>query len=133
MEIWGKEAILDCRAGKLEKLSGERNVDGTLKYPDAAQNIINFVKELVQAIDMVAYGEPQILHFAEHKPEAAGYTLTQPIETSLISGHFSNLTGDFYLNVFSCKDFDIKTVLEVTQKYFEPELIRENLISRGAR
>lgn len=57
---------------------------------------------------MQAYGEPQLNHFATHEPEAAGYTLTQLIETSLISGHFVDKNGDCYLDIFRANNFQFR-------------------------
>lgn len=94
-------------------------------------NIIAFVKELVERIDMKAYGEPECVHFAEHDPSKAGYTLTQLIETSNICGHFVDATGEAYIDVFSCKPFDPTVVLEVAGDYFQPVLAEVSFRERG--
>jgi hypothetical protein len=44
--------------------------------------------------DEKAYGAPVLEHFAEHLPEAAGYSLVQLIETSAITGHFCDLSSE---------------------------------------
>lgn len=81
--------------------------------------IFNFTNTLVKKIDMKAYGSPQIIHFGEGNK--AGYTLVQLIETSNICAHFVEESNDMYLDVFSCKDFEQKTVEEVVQLFFSPE------------
>jgi S-adenosylmethionine/arginine decarboxylase-like enzyme len=83
--------------------------------------IAKFATALVEAIDMKAYGEPQVVHFAEHDPGKAGFTLTQLIETSNISAHFVDATGEIYLDVFSCKNFDPEIVADLVQEWFEPQ------------
>lgn len=118
-QYWGYHLMLDCRAGRLE---GVR--DG--------ENIKAFVKDLVEQIDMVAVGDPIVEHFATHNPEAAGYSLLQLIETSNIAGHFVDKNGDFYLDVFSCKEFDTETVKSVVVKYFNPENIKIAYLTRQA-
>jgi S-adenosylmethionine/arginine decarboxylase-like enzyme len=93
--------------------------------------IIAFVKELVEKIDMKAYGEPECVHFAEHDPGKAGYTLTQLIETSNICGHFVDATGEAYIDVFSCKHFDPEAVMDVAEKWFKPQLADVYMRERG--
>ena len=91
--MWGQHLILDLSGCPKEKIG-----DG--------DNILAWVKALVPAIDMVAYGEPILEHFATHKDETAGYSLVQLIETSNIAAHFAENIGQVYIDIFSCKDFD---------------------------
>ena len=116
---WGYHLILDCQGCAIKRVT-----DG--------ENIRQFVKTLVKAIDMKAYGEPVIQHFAAHNPEAAGYSLVQLIETSSITGHFVDLNGDCYLDIFSCKPFEIETAKEVILKFFSPKKIKITYLTRQA-
>ena len=59
----------------------------------------------------MAGGEQVGCHRAAHVPQAAGYSLVQLIETSAITGHFCDASGDAYLDIFSCKDFDPATAI----------------------
>ena len=104
-EYWGHHLILDCKSGN--------NVGDK-------QNIKNFVTDLVDKIDMVAFGEPIVEHFASHDKEKAGFSLVQLIETSSIVGHFVDKNGNFYLDVFSCKEFEIEKVTECVDEFFSP-------------
>ena len=116
--FWGYHLRLDCRACN-----------------DAVESevgIYNFVKELVPAIDMQAYGEPQIVHVGKHDPKVSGYTLIQMIETSAITGHFVDINGDAYLDIFSCKEFDTDVAVDVVKKHFAPENIIEHYDERQA-
>tara|TARA_B100001027_G_scaffold165614_1_gene117680 strand:+ start:171 stop:467 length:297 start_codon:yes stop_codon:yes gene_type:complete len=61
------------------------------------ENLLNWNKELVEAIDMIAYGEPIVEQFASHSYEAAGYTLLQMIETSNNAAHFAENIGQVYI------------------------------------
>jgi S-adenosylmethionine/arginine decarboxylase-like enzyme len=92
--------------------------------------IYEFVKELVEKIDMVAYGEPQIVHFGEGNK--SGYTLVQLIETSNICAHFCDDSGDMYLDVFSCKTFDKEVVLRIIDDYFLPTKVNTTYLERQA-
>ncbi len=118
--MWGQHLILDALAGELSKVrSGEA--------------IATFTADLVEEIGMVAYGEPVVVHFAEHVPEAAGYSLVQLIETSAITGHFCDASGDFYLDVFSCKSFDTDRVVALVQAFFTPANCHVVNLVRDAR
>jgi len=90
--------------------------------------IYKFTKELVKTIDMVAYGEPQIVHFGTGNK--AGYTLVQLIETSNICAHFVEENNEIYLDVFSCKDFEPKDVLKVVKKYFKNTSLNVHFLKR---
>ncbi len=70
-----------------------------------AEKIRQFVVELCHLIEMKRFGETQVVNFGEEE-RVAGYSMTQLIETSLISAHFANLTNTTYLDVFSCKVYD---------------------------
>jgi S-adenosylmethionine/arginine decarboxylase-like enzyme len=84
---------------------------------DAAA-IRRFVVELCDLIEMKRFGETQVVHFGEDE-KVAGYSMVQLIETSLISGHFANLTNAVYLDVFSCKPYLPERVQTFAQAYFE--------------
>jgi len=116
---WGYHLILDCKGCDTKKLK-----DG--------KNIIAFVKALVPAIDMKAYGEPTLAHFATHNPHAAGYSLVQLIETSSITGHFAEEIGDAYIDIFSCKPFDMEVAKKVVDEFFGPEQIKTFFLTRQA-
>jgi S-adenosylmethionine/arginine decarboxylase-like enzyme len=118
--MWGQHLIIDLAGGQREAIRSE----GV---------IARFARELVAAIHMKAYGEPLLAHFAEHSPKAAGWTLVQLIETSSITGHFCDSSGDAYLDVFSCQAFDVQTVLDLVEETFRPEHISSTVLVRQAR
>ncbi|MBW1680407.1 MAG: S-adenosylmethionine decarboxylase [Deltaproteobacteria bacterium] len=80
--------------------------------------IERYVVELCERIDMRRFGPCQVVHFGEDE-RVAGYSMIQLIETSLISGHFANLTNAAYIDVFSCKPYDPETVADFSKAYFE--------------
>lgn len=100
---WGYHLILDVAGCNPDAISSKENIEA-------------FVKDLVQKIDMVPYGEPQIIHFGSGNK--LGYTMVQLIETSNICAHFVEENNTFYLDVFSCKTFDPDTVVETARAYF---------------
>jgi S-adenosylmethionine decarboxylase len=81
---------------------------------------------------MKAFGEPILEHFCTHDPNKAGFSLVQLIETSNISGHFVDKDGSFYLDIFSCKPFDIEVAIKVVKQFFEPEKVKMHFITRNA-
>lgn len=84
----------------------------------SAEAIKQFVVELTDLIDVTRFGECTVVHFGE-KPEIAGFSMTQLIETSLVSGHFVNETNAIYLDVFSCKYYDPDVAAEFSKKFFK--------------
>jgi S-adenosylmethionine decarboxylase len=92
--------------------------------------IAAFSKELVDAIDMVAYGPPQIVMFGTGYKK--GYTLVQLIETSNIAAHFVEETNDIYLDIFSCRPFKVGDGIAVFRKYFKPAHIKKRFMTRRA-
>ncbi|HKZ00018.1 MAG TPA: S-adenosylmethionine decarboxylase [Rhabdochlamydiaceae bacterium] len=116
---WGYHLILDCAGCNKNKITDKKN-------------LIQFINVLVSAIDMKAFGKPVVEHFAEHDLDKAGFSLVQLIETSSITGHFVDKNGDAYLDIFSCKEFDIEMVKKVIDRFFEPQKIKVCYLTRQA-
>lgn len=85
-----------------------------------AQKVKNFVYELCEKIDMKRYGECVVVDFGEDD-RVSGFSMTQLIETSLISGHFANSSNAAYLDIFSCKFYEPRDVAEFAVSFFEGE------------
>ncbi|MCA9402438.1 MAG: S-adenosylmethionine decarboxylase [Candidatus Omnitrophica bacterium] len=83
-----------------------------------ADRIRDFVAKLCELIEMKRFGETQVVHFGEDE-KVAGFSMVQLIETSLISAHFANLTNTVYLDVFSCKPYDIQIVERFAVDFFQ--------------
>lgn len=82
-----------------------------------ADKIHQFVLELADVIEMHRFGEPQIIHFGA-SDRVAGYSMTQLIETSLLSAHFVNETNSAYIDIFSCKEYPPSVAAEFSKKFF---------------
>lgn len=115
---WGYHLMLDCSGCDIEEIASR-------------DNIYRFIKDLVERIDMVAHGEPIIEYLLPGDPKQ-GYSLMQLITTSNICGHFMELDGTAYFDVFSCKPFDIEIAKTVVNEYFHPKKMRVNFITRHA-
>ncbi len=83
-----------------------------------AEGIERFVYELCDLIDMKRFGECRIIHFGNDK-KVEGFSMTQMIETSLISGHFANASNRIYIDVFSCKFYEPRQVAEFATSFFK--------------
>jgi S-adenosylmethionine/arginine decarboxylase-like enzyme len=94
-----------------------------------AQKIRQFVVELCDLIEMKRFGETQVIHFGEDE-RVAGYSMTQLIETSLISAHFANQTNTTYLDVFSCKTYDPQAVVDYAKGFFRADRVNIQVIQR---
>lgn len=116
-KYWGRQLIINAGDCDPEAIRSK-------------ETIYNFCKALLKKIDMVPYGEPQIVHFGTG--DKAGYTLVQLIETSNICAHFAEETNDMYLDVFSCKPFPQHPVAELVREYFKCNRLRYNHFDRQA-
>ncbi len=83
-----------------------------------AKKIEQFVYQLCDLIDMKRFGECQVVHFGKDK-KVEGFSMTQLIETSLISGHFANALNRVYLDIFSCKFYEPRKIAEFATSYFK--------------
>lgn len=117
MSYWGYHLIVNARNCRPAAIR-------------SAEAITLFSKSLVTKIDMVPYGEPQVVLFGTGNKK--GYTLVQLIETSNICAHFVEETNDMYLDVFSCKPFLAKDVMNVLDEHFAPQHTNSLLLRRDA-
>lgn len=118
MNSWGYHLIIDAKGCDTSLATN----------PDYIQK---FVRELVEMIQMVPYGDPIVVHFAKDTCNA-GWTVIQLIETSSIVGHFLDINGDLYLDVFSCKEFVSDSVIDFLKEKFNPQKVKSELILRQA-
>src|SRR5574342_198070 len=83
-----------------------------------AEAIRTFVKLLCERIKMRRYGETQVVFFGD-EPRVQGFSMTQLIETSLISAHFADASRTIYLDVFSCAPYDPEETAKFAAEYFK--------------
>jgi S-adenosylmethionine/arginine decarboxylase-like enzyme len=119
MNYWGKHLLVDAGNCDRESIKSEENIKA-------------FLLDLVERIDMKAYGDPVLEHFATHDPAKGGYTFTQMIETSLIDGHLVDDTGDAYISIHSCKDFDPVDAINCINQFFKPKTVMHQIVYRQA-
>jgi S-adenosylmethionine/arginine decarboxylase-like enzyme len=114
---FGWELIMDLYECNRDTISNEKEIR-------------RFARELCDIIDMKPYGDPQTPYFGENQENTKGYSLLQFIETSSIVGHFSESTGAVYINIFSCKEYDVELAEKFTNEFFGAERIHSRFIIR---
>lgn len=119
---YGKELILD------------------LHYCDpvlfSRRSIRKYFKLLCKKIDMKAeklcwwddYAlEPEL---QQTEPHTKGTTAVQFILTSNITIHTLDLLKNVYINIFSCKDFDVDAAIQFSADWFKGEIVSSTVIER---
>ena len=94
--------------------------------------IENFTHKLCKKIKVNMFGPTQVVHFGAD-PRVQGYSMTQLIETSLVSAHFAEETNSVYLDVFSCKFYHAKDVVAFANKFFRGTHFNAYSVLRGTR
>lgn len=95
----------------------------------SAEAIKDYVIQLCDLIEMKRFQDTVVVNFGEDE-KVAGYSMVQLIETSLISGHFANLTNSAYIDVFSCKLYDPYEAAEFTKSFFKASDVAVNICFR---
>ncbi len=116
-KVFGYELIMDLHDCDLEVISSKEKLQ-------------EYVDELCKLIDMKKYGETLLPYFGLDKPFTKGYSLLQFIETSSITGHFSEHWKISYLNIFSCKKFDVEIAKKFTQEFFKAKKLKSTFLVR---
>lgn len=94
-----------------------------------AEAIKDFVCQLCERIKMRRYGETQVVRFGDD-PRVTGFSMTQLIETSLISAHFADNSRAIYLDVFSCAPYDPNAVSEYAKEFFKADHYTVHTVER---
>ena len=115
--IFGWELILDLYECDPEAISSEKKIK-------------EFAARLCKILEMKAYGDPMTPYFGENNEHTKGYSLIQFIETSSISGHFSEAAGAAYINIFSCKAYDMEKAERFTKEFFGAKRLNSRFIVR---
>ena len=95
----------------------------------------NFVKDLLSNLSselgFTKLSEPQsIYHEAENKEEsgASGFIIISESHISIHTYPFKNYVS---VDIFSCKEYDLKKARTILEKAFLPDNVEENLLKRG--
>ena len=102
---YGLELVADFHDCDLSDLSKEK--------------LHQFMVELCNLIKMKRHGDPIFWEDYSGIPHLHGISAVQFIETSTIVCHPIPMKKALYLNVFSCKEFDIGDTLEFCKKFWK--------------
>ena len=103
---WGKSVSINLFDCELEMIS-------------SPEHIKQFVKGVIDLIDMVAHGPCYIERFGIGELE--GYSAMQFIETSSITVHCDEPGKRAFIDIFSCKDFDQDVAKDYSKKFFKAQ------------
>jgi S-adenosylmethionine/arginine decarboxylase-like enzyme len=103
--------------------------DCDLALMQNADAIRRFVVLLCDRIKMRRYGETQVVFFGDD-PRVQGFSMTQLIETSLISAHFADASRAIYLDVFSCAPYDPEDTARFAAEYFKADHYHFDVVHR---
>lgn len=94
-----------------------------------AEEIKRYVIELCDLIGMKRFGECRVVHFGKDA-RVEGHSMVQFIETSLISGHFANLSNAAYIDIFSCKPYVPEEVASFSKAFFQADSVTIHVTKR---
>ena len=122
MDIYGKELILDLH-----------NCDSTTF---SRKSIRNYFKQLCDLIDMercklVWWDDYQVpIEEQETEPHLKGTTAVQFIMTSNITIHTLDSLKNAYVNIFSCRDFNVDSAAKFSAEWFRGNVASSHVIER---
>ena len=122
MKNYGTELIIDlhrCDTGKFSRKELKR-----------------YCRELCAAIEMTPcklvfwddVGVPE--KDKQSLPHTKGTSAVQFILTSNITIHTLDISGNAYINIFSCKNFDSRKAMKLTADFFGGKIVNKRLVKR---
>lgn len=115
--VFGRELVLDlygCSIGTISDIGLIRSFPG----------------KLFDASGMKTSGEPIFSCSGEGIENSRLFSVIQFSDEGSVKGHFSREYRAAYLNIFSCKEFDLGTVEKFSKKYFGASTVRSSFIIR---
>tara|TARA_Y100000310_G_C20473660_1_gene711329 strand:- start:87 stop:446 length:360 start_codon:yes stop_codon:yes gene_type:complete len=101
---WGKSLILNLHGCK----------KSFLKSP---KKIKEYIDELIKILGMEKHGETYIDQFGEGNLK--GWSALQFIKTSSITVHCDDKWNRVFIDIFSCKDYDINKAVKFSKEFFK--------------
>lgn len=91
----------------------------------------NYLKNLPQIIEMTAITQPYVFPYSGLVASDNGITGIVIIAESHLSVHSFENKGYSFIDLFSCKEFDIEKALRITLDIFKPLSYELNIVQRG--
>lgn len=118
-KVFGYELLLDCYNCK-------PHVCGDLEH------CYSYLDKMVDFIGMKKQEPPSIFRTDRKSfPDKAGLSGWVPLVESSIVIHTLSKKNFISIDVYSCKEYSSKKVVEFTKRYFAPRLIGKKMILRG--
>ena len=114
---YGYELIMDLRGCEKAIITSKKKLQ-------------EYVDRLCELIKMKKYGKTLLPYFGEKQAFTKGYSLVQLIETSSITGHFSDIWSTAYINIFSCQGYDYAKAKKFTKEFFKAKSLKGRFITR---
>jgi len=90
--------------------------------------IKKYVVELCKHLGIKRWGPLTLKHFGD--AHLQGYSFMQLIEASSVIGHFCEAYNTIYIDIFSCKKYDVKKIRDFTAKYFKAKKCVSRIMTR---
>ena len=113
---YGLELLLDLKGCDLRDLSREK--------------LTEYFIELCELIQMKRHGEPMFWEDHSGIPHLQGISAVQFIETSNVVCHALPLLQAVYINIFSCREFDIEAAKGFSTTFWRAESIVFTVVTR---
>lgn len=108
-KIWGQTMFIDLDGCEYSLLTSRKK-------------LIEFAKKLCKEIKMIPHGKPIVERFGQGKLE--GYSLMQFIETSTITVHLDEFGLRAFIDIFTCKRFNVNKAKKLCKSFFKAKSIR---------
>lgn len=118
MTYYGPHLTLDLGLCDVDKLN-------------SLESCFDFLYKLPDVINMNRITQPYVFRYEGRFPEEAGITGCVIIAESHISVHTYPLKKFAFVDVFSCKDFDVNIATDYVVKYFNSRNPITNVVYRG--
>ena len=114
---WGVSSCIDLYGCDLDLMQDEAAIK-------------RFVRELCKLIKMRRFGETCVVRFGDD-PRVTGFSMTQLIETSLVSAHFADSSCAIYLDVFSCAPYNPGEAARFAAHFFHAKTWKVQIVKRS--
>ena len=122
------------RVEKIHNMGNHLIIDGAdveSGLLDDKRLIKNFLKELPSIVDMHTLTRPKVIRAKPKKWDTGGVTGFIILSESNVSIHTSPQEGKFYLDLFSCKEFDVEKAVGYIKGKFNLKNFSQRLLKRG--
>lgn len=121
--MYGQELIIDMKGCVIARF----NRDSLKQYFEQLCNLIEMERCELHFWDDEGVSEEE----KQISPHTKGISAVQFILTSNITIHTLELLGEAYVNIFSCKFFDVDIALGFTKRWFGAKESNSTEVKRG--